>query len=107
ESERRRETAEALGQVGRGLATTLDVSAVARGVVENTMRLLSPTECVLYRKTGTGFVILAASNPNPLFHSCDSSAEGECIAALAASAQRPFTTADLLADGRVHLNAEL
>ncbi len=107
ESERRRETAEALGQVGRSLATTLDVSAVARGVVENTMRLLSPTECVLYRKTGGGCVVLAASNAGPLVRPGETFAAGECVAALAASTRRPFATEDLLADGRVALNAEL
>jgi GAF domain-containing protein len=110
EAERRRRSAEALGEVGRLLSQSLDPHEVEQRIVDNSRALLGAAAAVLYRLDGeTGELIsLAASGGSDAGGSPGAVLPaGAGVARLAVQARHGFVSADVLADPQVLMPLEL
>ena len=102
-SEARRREAEALADVGRILAQTLDPGAAARCMVESLCRLLAARWAALYRlapESGDLVVETVAGERPPDSALPPRLPQGTGIAGCAAGERRPLASPDVLADAR-------
>jgi GAF domain-containing protein/anti-sigma regulatory factor (Ser/Thr protein kinase) len=109
ESETRRQSAEALADVGRLLSQALDPGEVAQRIVDSVCRLLRCPASALYRldPSSEGFVRLAVSGDAGAFGEQAIVPRGMGLIGFAVSEQQPVLTDDVLADSRVMLPPEI
>ena len=102
------QTAEALTDLGRFLAQTLDRNLVARRIADGARVLLDAQAAWVFRldtDAGAPTVLGAAGEAEPLGVAA-ALAEGEGLVALAARECRPVVTGDFLADERIAVTSE-
>lgn len=110
ETERRRQTAEGLAQLGRLISQSLDPEEVAQRITDSVRALLGGINAVLFRiepESGELVSVAIAGDVGPtgggaLVHPRESG-----LAGVAVRERRPVVTANLLADPRVTLAPEV
>jgi GAF domain-containing protein len=109
ESEKRRQTAEALADVGRLLAGTLDPELVARRVAENIGTLLRAHHAVLFRlEPGSeDLVTMAVAHDSEAVHASGRPFPKGTPVGLAVRERRTVMTPDVLVDARFALTPDL
>ncbi len=107
-SERARSTADALARIGRDLAESLDVGAVAQRIAESLRAILGVQAAVVYRRQPvTGALIAIAVSGGLLPRPGELEfPEGYGAVGLAATERRLIVSDDILADERISLTAE-
>jgi signal transduction histidine kinase/ActR/RegA family two-component response regulator len=110
ESEARRRTAEALAEVARSLAQSLDSEDVARRIADSVRLLLRAQAAVLYLlvpESGALVALVASGDAAPTFGERLVLPRGYGAAGLAVAESRPVVTTDLWTDSRLHLTSAL
>lgn len=109
DSERRRQSAEALAEVGRLVSQALDPGEVAQGIVDGVCRLLRCDAATLHRVDPVSgeCVRLAIAGEAGLFGQQAVVPPGMGLIGLAVRDRRPVVTTDLVGDPRVAIPAEL
>ncbi len=101
-SERRRRTAEALAEVGRTLAGSLDTDVVAHRILEAMAGLLAVRMGILYRRDPTSGDLRSIAVIGPLATEGGFVLpRGTGLAGRAVEERRPLVTADLMEDPRI------
>jgi PAS domain S-box-containing protein len=102
ESERRRRTAEGLGQVGRLISQSLDVGEVAERITESVRILLGVTNSALFEAQADELVSLSLKGDHgPTANRAIVYPFGLGAAGVAAQTRQPIVTPDLLTDPRI------
>ena len=110
DSETRRRTAEALGEVGRALSQALDSRVVAGRIADGMCSLLRAKTSALFRldaETGSLHGLALSGEAAPTLGPDTVLPRGNGVAGLAVSTREPAVTADLLNDPRITLTPEL
>jgi GAF domain-containing protein len=109
ESERRRQAAEALAEVGRLLSESLDARVVGQRAVESLRALLGPRMSAIYRlEPGTeDFVLFAAATDDPAHVDWNYRLpRGAATVGVAVARREPVATPDVLHDPRITIEGE-
>jgi signal transduction histidine kinase/HAMP domain-containing protein len=104
ESEHRRQTAEALAEIGRLLSQTLDPRVVGTRIVDSVQTLLAARSAILYSLEPSSRVLTAhtvSTDLGPVFDWTRRLEPGEGIAWLAVDQRGPILSPDVLADARL------
>jgi GAF domain-containing protein len=108
EAERRRRSAEALGEVGHLLSQSLDPHEVEQRIVDNSRALLGAGAAVLYRLDAeTDELIPLAVSGGPAAGGSANAILPAGVARQAVQARHGFVSADVLSDPQVFLPLEL
>ncbi len=108
-AERRRDVAEALARLGRGLAATLEVDRIAALVVEGTVELFDPRGADVYRYDPSDDTLrtIVSQGPGGMAGRALSIRSGEGIVGRAVSERRIVVSRDVLHDPAVSLSEAL
>ncbi len=109
ESEARRDAAEALAHVGRQLAESLQVDAVARRIVDSIRTVFRAQAASLYRLepvSGDLVPLATSGSVGPAFEPSLVIPRGIGLAGFAVRERQPALTPDVLADPRILLSPE-
>ncbi|MBI1726218.1 MAG: GAF domain-containing protein [Candidatus Rokubacteria bacterium] len=110
EHEARRQSAEAIAEVGKLLAETLEPEVVGRRIVERLRVLLAVRGCTVYRlveASGDLAALAVAGDVGPSYGPDIVFPRGTGVAGIAVRERRPVATPDLLEDPRVSLTPEV
>jgi GAF domain-containing protein len=102
-SERRRDTAEALAEIGRALAESLDRDAVAQRIVETVRALFKSKTAVVFELDPDSENLTLVASAGPALGWNRIIPRGMATVGRAALERRPIVTADVLADLDVNL----
>ena len=108
-AERRRDVAEALARLGRGLAATLDVDRIAALVVEGTVELFDARGADVYRYDPSDDTLrtIVSQGPGGMAGRAPSMRSGEGIVGRAVSERRVVVSHDVLHDPAVSMSEAL
>src|SRR5262249_55179674 len=110
ESETRRRTAEALGEVGRALSQALDSRVVGERIASGMCSLLHARPAALFRldpETGNLHALALSGEAAPALGQGVVFPRGTGVCGLAVSTREPAATADILKDPRITLTPDL
>jgi PAS domain S-box-containing protein len=108
ESERRRSIAEALADVGRALAQSLDVAVISERIAESLRGLLRAGSSAVYRldaKSGD-LVVMAGTGMLATTLEPNTALPAGSVAHLAVTQRRPIATSDVLDDPQLAITAD-